>query len=239
LGEDINLLVVSVTVKAEETVSMIKNVVVPFIEAEDCNDEYSHAFEIVNTNWVPENTVIRMPRISGAAKRAAQCFLECKIPFQHNPITENLERVNLIMMKCANQRSGLGYEPKKEDHRWAAGRRRERRMARIQGREPEEEKLEIPPLKVSFPKAAYVMQPDKDSESLSQRLSTMDINTLEKDKEEGSGMNIVSGVEDESLPQLTVHTLEEVPTMTFVRKLAMGEKFQNWVTQEAPVVFKM
>jgi len=228
-----------VTVKAEETVSMIKNVAVPFIEAEDCNDEYSHAFEIVNTNWVPENTVIRMPRISGAARRAAQCFLECKIPFQHNPITENLERVNLIMMKCANQRSGLGYEPKKEDHRWAAGRRRERRMARIQGREPEEEELEIPPLKVSFPKAAYVMQPDKDSENLSQRLSTMDINTLEKDKEEGSGMNIVSGVEDESLPQLTVHTLEEVPTMTFVRKLAMGKKFQNWVTQEAPVVFKM
>ena len=100
-------------------------------------------------------------------------------------------------------------------------------MARIQGIEPEEEEVEIPPLRVSFPKAANVMQPDKDSESLGQKLSTMDINTLEKDKEEGSGMNMVSGVEDESLPQLTVHTLEEVPTMTFVRKLAMGEKFQN------------
>ena len=94
-------------------------------------------------------------------------------------------------------------------------------------------------IRVSFPKAAYVMQPDKDLESLSQKLSTMDINTLEKDKEEGSGMNMVSGVEDESLPQLTVHSLEEVPTTTFVRKLAMDEKFQNWVTQEAPVVFKM
>jgi hypothetical protein len=205
-----------VTVKAEETVSMINNVVVPFIEAEDCNDEYSHAFEIVNNDWVPENTVIRMPRISEAARRAAQCFLERKIPFQHNPITENPERVNLIMMKGANQRFGLGYEPKKEDHRWAAGRRRERRMARIQGKEPKEEELEIPPLKVSFPKAAYVMQPDKDSESLSKKLSSMDINTLEKDKEEGSGMNMVSGVEDESLPQLTVHTLEEVSTTTFV-----------------------
>jgi len=52
-------------------------------------------------------------------------------------------------------------------------------------------------------------------------------------------MNMVVGVEDESLPQLTVHTLEEVSTKTFMRKLAMGEKFQNWVTQEAPVVFKM
>jgi hypothetical protein len=39
----------------------------------------------------------------------------------------------------------LGYKPKKKDHRWAASRIRERRMARIEGREPEEEELEIPP----------------------------------------------------------------------------------------------
>jgi len=228
-----------VTVKAEETVSMIKNVVAPFIEAEDCKDEYSHAFEIVNTDWVPKNTMLRMPRISEAARMAAQCFLERRIPFQHNPITENPERVNLIKMKCANQRFGLGYKPKKKDHRWVAGRRRERRMARIEWREPEEEELEIPPLRVSFPKAVYVMQPDKGSESLSQELSTISINTLEKDKEEGGDMNMVAGGEDESLPQLTVHTLEEVSAKTFVRKLDVGEKFQNWVTKEAPIVFKM
>jgi hypothetical protein len=45
--------------------------------------------------------------------------------------------------------------------------------------------------------------------------------------------------EDEVLPQLTAHILEELPTKTFVRRLAEGEKFQNWVTQEALVVFKM
>jgi len=38
------------------------------------------------------------------------------------------------------------------------------------------------------------------------------------------------GKEDEALPQLTIHTLEEVSDKTFVRKLAQGEKFQNWVT---------
>jgi len=59
-----------VTVKAEETVSMIKNVVVPFIEADDCKDNNIHAFEIVNTDWVPENTVLRRPRISEAARMA-------------------------------------------------------------------------------------------------------------------------------------------------------------------------
>jgi hypothetical protein len=59
-----------VTVKAEETVSMIKNVVVPFIEADDCKDNNIHAFEIVNIDWVPENTVLRRPRISEAARMA-------------------------------------------------------------------------------------------------------------------------------------------------------------------------
>jgi len=56
--------------------------------------------------------------------------------------------------------------------------------------------------------------------------------------EEG-GMKTVEGKKDEALSQLTIHTLEEVSAKTFVRKLAEGKKFQNWVTQEAPVVFKM
>jgi hypothetical protein len=40
---------VQVTFKAEETISMVTNVVVPFIEAEDCRDGNLHAFEVVNT----------------------------------------------------------------------------------------------------------------------------------------------------------------------------------------------
>jgi len=106
-----------VTVKAEETVSMMKNVAIPFIETEDCKDNNIHAFEIVNTDWVPENTVLRRPRISEAARMAAQCFLERRIPFQYNPITRVPERVNPIKMKGVDQRFGLGYKPKKVDHR--------------------------------------------------------------------------------------------------------------------------
>jgi hypothetical protein len=228
-----------VTVKAEETVSLMKNVAIPFIEAEDREDNNIHAFEIVNTDWVPENTVLRRPRILEVARMAAQCFLERGIPFQYNPSTGVPERVNSIKMKGVDQRFGLGYKPKKMDHRWAAGRRRERRIARIEGREPKEEKLEIPPFRVSFPRAAYVMQSDERAESLGQELSNMSINTLEENKVEGGGMKTVAGKKDEALPQLTIHTLEEVFAKTFVRKLAEGEKFQNWVTQEALVVFKM
>jgi hypothetical protein len=53
-------------------------------------------------------------------------------------------------VKCADQRFGLGYKLKKKDYRWAAGRKGEKRMARIRERELEEEDLAIPPLKVSF-----------------------------------------------------------------------------------------
>jgi hypothetical protein len=123
-----------VTIKAEETVSMIKNVAIPFIEVEDCKDYNIYAFEIVNIEWVPENTVLRRPRISEAARMATQCFLERGIPFQYNPITGLPKRVNPTKMKCADQRFGLGYKPNKEDLWWAAGQRRERRMARIEGR---------------------------------------------------------------------------------------------------------
>jgi hypothetical protein len=78
----------------------------------------------VNTEWVPENIVLKRPRISEAARMATQCFLECGILFQYNPITRVPKRVNPTKMKCADQRFGLGYKPNKEDHRWAAGQRR-------------------------------------------------------------------------------------------------------------------
>jgi hypothetical protein len=37
-----------ITVKVEETISMIRNMVVPFIEVRYCRDGNIHAFEIMN-----------------------------------------------------------------------------------------------------------------------------------------------------------------------------------------------
>ena len=170
---------------------------------------------------------------------ASLFFLDRGIPLQYNLNCGILEGVNPTRKRKVDQRFGLGYQPNQEDYHWAADRRRTRRMARIKGRDLEEEQLEIPPLSVSFPKAAYIVQHDKGAESLGLELANMSINTLEgKEKEEGD-VKVIVGKEDEALPQLTIHTLEEVSTKTVVRKLAPGEKFQNWVTQEAPVVFKM
>jgi len=55
----------------------------------------------------------------------------------------------------------------------------------------------------------------------------MSINTLEEDNMEGGDMKTVAGRKDEALPQLTIHSMEEVSAKTFIRKLAEGEKFQN------------
>jgi hypothetical protein len=52
-----------ITVKAEEIVSMIRNVAIPFIGAENCRDKNIHAFEIVNAKWIPEGATLRKPRI--------------------------------------------------------------------------------------------------------------------------------------------------------------------------------
>jgi len=126
-----------VIVKAEETISMITNVAIPFIEAADCKDGNVHAFEIVNTDWVPENTILRRPKISKAIRMTIRFFLDREIPSPYNPITRIPLRSSLIKMKHANQRFGLGYMPKREDYQWATGRRRKKKRARIEGRELE------------------------------------------------------------------------------------------------------
>ena len=69
---------VLVIVKVDETISMVRNVVVPFIEAEDCKDGNLHTFEVVNTEWVPKNTVVRKPEISEATNMVVKSFLKHK-----------------------------------------------------------------------------------------------------------------------------------------------------------------
>ena len=148
---------VLVTVKAKETISMLINVMVPFIEAKDCKGGNLHAFEVVNIEWVPENTMVRKPKLSKATKMAIKSFFKHKISFPYYIEKERLELMDIIKLNDVEQRFGLGYKPKKEDYKRAAGARREKRMARIEGKKPEEESLAIPPIRILFPKVAYVM----------------------------------------------------------------------------------
>ena len=75
---------------------MVRNVAVPFIEAGDCKDGNLHAFEIVNTEWVPENTVVRKPEISEATKS----FLKNKIPFSYDFKQGRPQWMDIIKLKA-------------------------------------------------------------------------------------------------------------------------------------------
>jgi hypothetical protein len=89
-----------------------------------------------------------------------------------------------------DQRFGLGYKPKKDDYKQVAQIRNEARMARIEGREPKEEELVIPPLQVSFPRAIEVIRSG---------IMDLHINTLES-QEEKQTEEVDLEVKDEILP---------------------------------------
>ena len=116
---------------------------------------------------------------------AAKSLLKHKIPARFGARKRKVEWIGVTKLKTAKQRFGLGYKPRKEDYQRAAVARREKRMARIEGRKTEEENLVIPPIRVSFLKAAYVIQPDPRHESSLQKLSSMSINTMEKEEVAG------------------------------------------------------
>ena len=67
----------------------------------------------------------------------------------------------------------------------------------------------------------------------------MSINIVEEEEVKGIVKKTQFGRRDEELPQLTIYNVEEVTAHTCIQKLAEGEKFQNWETQEAPLVFRM
>ena len=70
-----------VNIMVEEIASIVRNVVVPFIEAKDCKNRNIYAFKIVDTDWVPENIMLRRPKISKVERMTVYSFLEHGIPF--------------------------------------------------------------------------------------------------------------------------------------------------------------
>ena len=83
---------------------------------------------------------MRKPKIPEPTKMTARCFLKNGAPFQYNPM------IGPIKLKSVDKIFGLGYKPKKDDYKGVARIKKEARMARIEGREPEEEEFFIPPL---------------------------------------------------------------------------------------------
>jgi len=69
-----------VTVKAKETITMMRNVVKPYIKTEVVKDKDLHAFEIVNVDLISEHTIKRWPELSYVVKMDAKYMIEFDIP---------------------------------------------------------------------------------------------------------------------------------------------------------------
>jgi hypothetical protein len=100
--------------------------------------------------------------------------------------------------------------------------------------EPDKDRIEIPPIHVTFPRAAYVIKTKDYEEGLRKEFSGATINYLENVSEQDVK-------EEESphelLPQLTIGVLED-GLSEFVRKVAKGEELENWEIHKVPIVFK-
>ena len=155
--------------------------IVPYIEAEGSKYRNLHAFEIFNTKWVLENTVLRKLVISKATRMVAKYFLKQRLPFQYDPISRNLEMISPIRLKIANQRFELDFKLGKRGYKRVANIKQEKRLPKLKGREPKEEEITIPPIQIPFPKAVYVMHYKDKTYIPTQGLVVIGINTLEQD----------------------------------------------------------
>ena len=65
---------VLIIIKVEEIISMINNVIIPFIEVKDYRYGNIHAFEIMNIEWVLKGAVLRKQKVSKAVRMASIFF---------------------------------------------------------------------------------------------------------------------------------------------------------------------
>ena len=85
-----------------------------------------HAFEIINTEWVPKNTVLRKLVIFKATRITTKYFLKHRFLFQYDLIFRNPERISPIRLKTVNQRFELYFKPGKKDYKRAADIKQEK-----------------------------------------------------------------------------------------------------------------
>jgi hypothetical protein len=149
----------------------------------------------MNVEWVPKNIVLRKLKNSESARMAANCLLKYGISFQYNPDTRMPKQLNVMKLKCADQRFRLGYKPKKDDYKCITRIKRGARMAKIESQEPKEKELIILPLRTTFSRPTQVIR--FKNEML--KIIDLHIRALEcKDEEHIEEVKVK--VEDEMLP---------------------------------------
>lgn len=147
-----------VEVFGEEDIIITKPADEQYIEAaEEAVESSFQTFEVVNTVYGKPPR----PRLSKASLMAARMMVKEDCPLKQELIRKAVTEIEEI--KDNTLRVGLGYHPTRADKARIRKEKREKRMARIQNREPEYTQMEHPPLEKIFRSAGwYIPGADND-----------------------------------------------------------------------------
>jgi len=127
-----------------------------YIEAtEEALETSFQALEIANASYVKEGMPIIEPRPSDTSMMVARIMLENGYQYGHG-LGRNKQGLSQIPKLMENKgRFGLGYKPSKADRRRIANEKREKRLARLENREPKTEGVPICDIQESFYSAGF------------------------------------------------------------------------------------
>ncbi len=120
------------------------------------------------TTYVAEGTTIPKPRISDNSLMVAKVMIESG--YQPGIGLARQGEIKPVKLKKTVDRYGLGYKPTKQNKKRIAAEKQEKKLARLEGKDPVSPGLgEVPHISATFPKPAYVYQPqpfffDEDEE---------------------------------------------------------------------------
>jgi len=146
-----------VIVTAEDDVLVMKPSSTPYIEAaEEALETAFQALEIANATYVKEGNLIAKPQLSGASKMVAKVMIKGGYKPRKSLGRDERGCANLIELHENKDKFGLGYKPTKEDWRKIAAEKKEKRLARLENREPKIERVPICDIRQSFRSAGLM-----------------------------------------------------------------------------------
>lgn len=150
------------TVHAEEDVLVHHNPSIPFLDLENnISPDSFHAFEVISTTFIAEGAVIPKPRLSENCMMIARVMLGngYKIGSGIGQKWQGLPKP--IQISKARETYWLGFKPSSKDIKRRISQLREKRLAKLEGRDPNTPGLgPIPHISATFPTPTYVYQPE-------------------------------------------------------------------------------
>lgn len=216
-----------VTINGEETFLVTKEVKAPSVEAAEESRETSfQSLELVTANYVAEGSLIPKPKVSEALKMAGRLMIN--VDLEANSLAIDA----LLLDPIKDNRFGLGYKPKRGDKQRFFAEKREKRLALLEGRNPIDYAIKIPPIWETFHCPAYLMhQPSFPKNELFG--INKDINDDICDAFEQLYVGVITDEEDLVRPnnESICKSVAEI----WVRLGAPGESLTNWTIEPLPM----